>query len=302
MGPVGVTGAPTGNPGDDVDVRTSLALPAKCWLWQKGTLKEPTVLQSFAFDEVNKHLYVLQVRRGGLADGDLCLNRLDYHGHRLGHMYLRGFGHGVSLGVENAPDGTARIWTEADAERGYGQGIARFRFSAGAVRTHESVTVRHPVAGSTNNQPSVCRGSRRIAVRYRMHGSPRYRVWELDPFVAGDYSEPVADFAQTGAHPDPTTPLQGWTLYRDTVYQLAGTAYDEKTNPAAAHGNAYVSCLDIHTGELLQRHRTEAGHSLGYREPEGIAVRRSPEPRLCLGFASGTEGARRFSVFYKPAA
>ncbi|MFE6623313.1 hypothetical protein [Streptomyces sp. NPDC057740] len=70
--------------------------------------------------------------------------------------------------------------------------------------------------------------------------------------------------------------------------------------PTAKRGNIHLSCLDIRTGELLDRQRTEAGYALDHREPEGLAVRRGSEPRLCLGLASGPEGARRFSLHYKP--
>ncbi|KUM68852.1 Teichoic acid biosynthesis protein C (Precursor) [Streptomyces sp. ISL-22] len=281
--------------------RINLAVPSHRWLWQKGTLKEPTVLQSFAFDEAHKHLYVLQVTAGGHAAGDLCLNRLDYKGNRLGHMYLKGFGHGVSMGLQrDDTDGSTWIWTEADAENGYGQGVTRFHFANGAVRTGADVKIRHPIPGSVNNQPSVCMASRRIAVRYRTAAKePRYRVWDLDAFVARAYDNPLADFAQTGAHPDPRIPFQGYALHRDCVYQLAGTAYDAKTNPVARRGNTHVSSLDIHTGELLQQERTEAGYSLTHREPEGIAVRGGSNPRVYLGFASGNLGARRFSIFVK---
>lgn len=281
--------------------RINLAVPSARWLWQKSTLKEPTVLQSFAFDEANKHLYVLQVAAHGHAAGDLCLNRLDYKGTRLGHMYLKGFGHGVSMGIQrDASDGGTWIWTEADARNGYGRGVTRFHFKNGAVRTAADVKVRHPIADSVNNQPSVCMASGRIAVRYRdAAGRPRYRVWDLDAFTARDYGDPLADFAQTGAHPDPRIPFQGYALHRDCVYQVAGTAYDPKTNPAAKRGNTYVSCLDIRTGELLQQERTEAGYSLQHREPEGVAVRGGSEPRVYLGFASGQLGARRFSIFVK---
>lgn len=281
--------------------RFDLSTPSERWLWQKGTLKEPTVLQSFAFDEANKHLYVLQVAAGGHAAGDLCLNKLDHKGNRLGHMYLKGFGHGVSMGLQrDAEDGSTWIWTEADARNGYGRGVTRFHFAGGAVRTAADVKIRHPIPGSVNNQPSVCMASRRIAVRYRdAANKPRYRVWDLDAFVARDYDDPVADFPQTGAHPDPKIPFQGYALHRDCVYQLAGTAYDAKSNPVAGRGNAYVSCLDIHTGELLQRERTQAGYSLVHREPEGVAVRGGSNPRLYLGFASGKPGARRFSIFVK---
>ncbi|MFC8516662.1 Teichoic acid biosynthesis protein C (Precursor) [Streptomyces sp. NPDC057257] len=278
-----------------------LAVPSDRWLWQKATLKEPTVLQSFAFDEKNKHLYVLQVTATGHAAGDLCLNRLDYKGERLGAMYLKGFGHGVSMGIQyDATDGSTWIWTEADAENGYGQGVTRFHFKDGAVRTSADVRIRKPIADSTNNQPTVCTASGRIAVRYRDKANrPRYRVWNLAAFTAHDYDDPIADVAQVGAHPDPKIPFQGYALHRDTVFQIAGTAYDPKTNPVAGRGNAYVSSLDITTGKLLQQQRTEAGHSLVYREPEGIAIRGDSDLKAYIGFGTGELGARRFSIFVK---
>ncbi|WP_307182316.1 phage baseplate protein [Streptomyces canus] len=279
--------------------RFDLAVPAVRRLWKK-TLHEGTVLQSFAFDEAHKHLYALQLAAGGAESGDLCLNRLDYDGTLLGHMYLKGFGHGVSMGVQNAADGNVWIWTEAAARNGYGQGVTRFRFFDGATRTGDDVAIREPIARSTNNQPSVCMTSQRVAIRYRLDNKPRYRVWDLDAFVARDYADPIADLAQTGLHPDSSVPFQGYALYGDHLYQLAGTAYDTATNPPEKHGNAYLSCLDIRTGKLVQRQRTEAGHSLDHREPEGVAVRHAGTPQLYLGLASGSAGARLFSLYYKP--
>ncbi|MFJ2892739.1 Teichoic acid biosynthesis protein C (Precursor) [Streptomyces sp. NPDC087305] len=282
----------------------NLSTPAVRRLWQKGTLHEPTVLQSFAFDEVHQRLYVLQLRTGGADAGNLCLNQLDYTGKSLGHMHLQGFGHGVSMGVQNTADGDVWIWTEAAAKDGsggaYGQAVTRFHFANGATRTAADVAIRKPVAHSTNNQPTVCMASKRIAIRYRLANQPRYRVWDLDAFVARDYSAPVADLAQTGTHPDPSVPFQGYALDGDFLYQLAGSAYDSTSNPPAKHGNTYVSCLDIRTGALVQRSRTEAGYTLTYREPEGLAVRRKPGTRLYMGFASGATGARLFSLCSKP--
>ncbi|MEU2061671.1 Teichoic acid biosynthesis protein C (Precursor) [Streptomyces sp. NPDC013455] len=283
-----------------MEQRIDLAAPAARWLRQLNTLREPTVLQSFAFDEVHHHLYVLQLTPGGRDAGDLCLNRLDHTGRRLGHMYLRGFGHGVSMGVQHDTDGTVWIWTEADALDGHGRGVTRFRFASGRTRTTKDVKVRRPIEGSRNNQPTVCPATGRIAVRHRLRGVPRYRVWDLAAFTARDYASPLADFPQTGAHPDPGAPFQGFALHGDHLYQLAGNAYDARTNPPAGHGNTYLSCLDVRTGELLERRRTEAAHSLDHREPEGLAVRSTGTPRLYLGFASGQEGARRFSIYYKP--
>ncbi|WP_225822897.1 Teichoic acid biosynthesis protein C (Precursor) [Streptomyces naphthomycinicus] len=277
-----------------------LAAPAVRRLRERHTLREPTVLQSFAFDDVHHHLYVLQLTPGGRDAGDLCLNRLDQEGGHLGHMYLKGFGHGVSMGVQHAADGTVWIWTETDALAGYGRGVTRFRFVSGATRTPRDVKVRHPVEGSRTNQPTVCPATGRLAVRYRLHGGPRYRIWDLAAFTARDYASPLADLPQTGAHPDPGVPFQGFALHGDHLYQLAGSAYDPRTNPPAGHGDTWLSCLDIRTGELLARHRTEAAWSLDHREPEGLAVRSTGTPRLYMGFASGREGARKFSLYYKP--
>ncbi|WP_234382914.1 Teichoic acid biosynthesis protein C (Precursor) [Streptomyces dysideae] len=203
--------------------------------------------------------------------------------------------------MQHGTDGKVWIWTECAAgDSGYGRGVTRFRFANGATRQVDDVKVRFPIPGSTGNQPSVCQATNRIAIRHRVKNVPRYRIYDLDSFVAGDYTNPVADFAQTGVHPDPAVPFQGYALHGDHLYQLAGTQYDPVTNPPAERGNTYVSCLGIRTGKLIQRLRTEAGHSLEYREPEGMAVRVTPKPRLCMGFASGTLGARRFSVYDKP--
>ncbi|NUS27031.1 MAG: Teichoic acid biosynthesis protein C (Precursor) [Streptomyces sp.] len=279
--------------------RIDLDVSAKRRLKEKA-LHEGTVLQSFAFDEVHEHLYVLQVRRGGIGAGNLCLNQLDHEGTLLGHMNLQGFGHGVSMGVQNAADGKVWIWTEAEAKGGYGQAVTRFHFVAGATRTVADVKTRKPIPGSTNNQPTVCMASERIAVRYRRKGKPRYRVWDLDAFVNRNYDHPIADIAQPDPHPDTKIPFQGYALHGDHLYQLAGTAYDPDTNPPAESGNAYLSCVDLTTGELVQRMRTVAGRSLTYREPEGLAVRHRTKKGLYLGLASGAAGARRFSLYAKP--
>ncbi|MET9970867.1 hypothetical protein ABZZ80_34395 [Streptomyces sp. NPDC006356] len=68
-------------------------------------------------------------------------------------------------------------------------------------------------------------GPSRIAVRHRMNGVPRYRIYDLDTFVAGDYTTHVADLAQAGTHPDPTVPFQGYALHGDhlSVYYKPST-------------------------------------------------------------------------------
>ncbi|WP_434590210.1 phage baseplate protein [Streptomyces sp. A5-4] len=298
------------------DERINLTVGSTRWQFKKQ-LRHTTVLQSFAFDDVRLRMYVAQVMQGGIRlagepraytgderrrRGDLCLNQLDYTGTWLNHMYLLGFGHGVAFGVETGPPGSAWIWTEADARAGgtaaFGRGISRFAFVKGQTRRSTAAATSYPVAGSTANQPSVDMEFKRLAVRHRIGSRLRYRVYDLADAVQGDFTSPLHDFAQTATHPDPGVDFQGFALHGNYLYQLAGTAYGPG-NPASEHGNTHVSCTDIRTGRQVQRTRTEAGYSLDYREPEGLAVQRTAKPRLCMGLASGAVGARRYSIYYK---
>ncbi|WP_432014767.1 teichoic acid biosynthesis protein C [Streptomyces cucumeris] len=295
--------------------RFDLTVPST-QLVRERTPHNSTVLQSFAFDDTNKHLYTVQLMEGGIrldgepgpvsgadraARGDLCLTRMSLTGTELGFMYLKGFGHGVAIGCE--PSGTtAQLWAESDADpdSGYGRAISRFRFAAGTVLSSGSSSlVKHrPVPGSTANQPAVDMLNKRLLMRYRLGGVPRYRLMELTDVTAGRYSA-VHDIPQTGVAADET--FQGFAVLGDYVYQLTGTAYtgEDGTNPPSGHGNTHVSCLDLRSGELVQRARTEAAYSLDYREPEGMAIQLTSPRRLCMGFASGLGGDRKVSVYYK---
>ncbi|WIY01825.1 hypothetical protein QRX60_48790 [Amycolatopsis mongoliensis] len=72
-------------------------------------------MQGFAFDNVNRRLFVVQARNGTSGD-DLCVNQLGFGGEVLGSMHLGHAGHGVSIGVQ--PVGTA---------------LARFKFVDGGT-------------------------------------------------------------------------------------------------------------------------------------------------------------------------
>ena len=280
--------------------RFNLSVGAEQWL-REVAIKDETVLQSFAFDDAHSRVYLVQ-RQNGTDElvGDMTLTQLSYSGVVTGYMVLNGFGHGVAIGVE--PVGSdAYLWTETDANpgSGYGRAIARFRFSNGVslTPTSSAVQVFRPVSGSTSNTLSIDTLNGRIGVRYRTSAGMGYRVYDLAAFKAGAFT-PLHSFAQTGV--DGET-FQGWALYGDYVYQMTGTAYTSESgaNPPSGHGNTYVTCLDVRTGALVQRSRTEAAYSLGYREPEGMAVQRTSPPRLMLGFASGATGARKVSLYYK---
>ncbi|MEU8827309.1 teichoic acid biosynthesis protein C [Streptomyces sp. NPDC048636] len=296
--------------------RFDLTAPSTRLLREK-TPHNATVLQSFAFDDTHHHLYVLQLMEGGIqldgepgpvsgadraAHGDMCLTRMSLAGAELGSMYLKGFGHGAAIGCEPV-GGTAYLWTESDADpaSGYGRAISRFRFAAGTVLSSGSSSlVKHrPVAGSTANQPAVDMLDKRLLMRYRLNGVPRYRLMRLADVTAGRYTA-LYDIPQAGVAANET--FRGFAVLGDHVYQLTGTAYTDEggANPPSGHGNTHVSCVDLRTGELVQRARTEAAHSLGYREPEGMAIQLTDPRRLCMGFASGATGDRKVSVYYKP--
>ncbi|RVX45729.1 hypothetical protein EDD27_8543 [Nonomuraea polychroma] len=281
--------------------RFDLAAPASPLIWKKA-LYDETVLQSFAFDNVNGHIYAVQLKNGAgsAAAGDLCLTKLSLTGTVLGHMYLRGFGHGVQIGVE--PAGTsAYLWTETDAVRdstgnAWGRRLARFKFVNGRTLTPSSsgLTKYAPISGATSTTCAIDPSTNRLIMRYRNSGAPRYAVYSLAELKAGAPRK-LHDVAQ----PSGLGVFQGYTAYGNYLYLLDGTAYSG-SNPAP--GNAHLTCVDLRTGAKVQRSLTQAGKSLDYREPEGLAVQIvSGRPRLCLGLASGVAGARKVSIFYKSA-
>ncbi|MGH8792984.1 MAG: teichoic acid biosynthesis protein C [Stackebrandtia sp.] len=303
--------------GGYIDIRT----PAERDIRERP-VHNHTVLQSFAFDNVNSHIYVIQIMQGGLqlpgepepvpwskrhADGDMCLTKLDLQANKLGYMYVKGFGHGVAIGVEPADDGSTYLWTETDnnPDSGYGRAITRFAFVDEQILEYGvgDLEVHRMRPGSTSNTPSVDMLNRRLLLRYidRSGAEPvvRYGVYDLDAVKEGRY-EPLHDIARVGVEEGEV--FQGFTLYGDHVYQMTGTSYTDEDgdNPPSKHGNCHLSAIDVRTGELVDRAWTQAAYSLPFREPEGVAVQMTQPPRLYMGFASGDGGARQISLYYKP--
>jgi hypothetical protein len=252
------------------------------------------VPQSFAFDDVNGFLYALQVEgtnaAGSFAEhsrrGDLTLTKLTPDGRTIaGHMTLRGFGHGVALGVE--PDGReVFLWTEVDSQpndAGVGRGtrLGRFRFESGT--TLETASPRLEkfdlVPGARTCTPSIDFAHGRLALRHVRDGEMRVTLYELSAVKAGR-GQPLRDISLEF----PFGTAQGWCTYGSFVYVLAGLAYGPANPPP---GNATVWCLDWNTGAIVDRQPVRALADLVYREPEGLAVQaRDGAPRLCVGFGA----------------
>ncbi|MEO3744041.1 hypothetical protein [Plantactinospora sp. B5E13] len=289
-------------------------------LFREKPLRNGTVLQSFGFDNINRRIYVAQVLQGGLqlaepapvsgaarnAAGDLCVTQLDFAGNQLGQMYLLGFGHGVSIGAEPVGSGTY-LWTEVDAapagESARGTRLARFPFVNRAVLTNSSPMEKHsPIAGATNTTASVDAVHNRLIMRYSLGGRMRISAFDLTAVKAGTYT-PLATVDEP-AVVAAERPFQGYTSFGRYLYLLEGSAYGTYDSVEAEHGNMHITTVDLNTGAVVQRAWSQAGYSLSFREPEGMAVQltNAADPataRLCFGFASRDAPNRLASIYYK---
>lgn len=298
--PLGVSAAVPDSP------RIDLTKPSYD-LFRHKPLRDDTVQQSFAFDNVNRRLFVSQRRNGAsTTSGDLCITQLDFAGNYVGHMYLTGFGHGVAFGAQAVGSDTY-LWTEVDAnQNGYGQRLARFRFASGTTLSRTSAGLQKftPVAAAAEHTCSIDPVHGRLVVRYHVSGSgsgsgKHIAVYDLAAATAGNFSAPLADFKQ----PLPATRarnFQGYTAYGRYLYLLWGDSYEASGGVV----NSEVASVDMNTGQLVQGPvLTRAGSTLEFREAEGLAIYQTVagEVRLFLGFASGKAGDRRSNLFYKNA-
>ncbi|TCM49345.1 teichoic acid biosynthesis protein C [Kribbella sp. VKM Ac-2568] len=302
----GTVGAPTASARP---VRAA-ALPATKRFKMSATTNEffrhkplwgPTVMQSMAFDTPNNRIFTGQLRSGTPANsGDLTLSQLNFSGTVVGHMYLTGFGHAVSIGVE-AVGGTSYLWTETDVDttNGRGRQIARFPWQNGATLNKDSASLKKwkPVANGSVFTPAVDQRYGRIGVRHSLSDGMHINVYSLAAAAAGDYSTVLASFKQ----PDltPGIDFQGWALYGSYAYFWEGEAYPGE--PDETKANSKLWCYDINQGKIVDSFLTLAGKSLTYREAEGMAVYGSIDAtaRLYFGFASGVTGDRRANFFYR---
>jgi len=275
--------------------RFDLAAPSYQLFRMKPLHESHHVMQSFAFDNVNRRLFVAQLQNGSSGD-DLCISRLSFDGTLLGHMHLDGAGHGVSIGVE--PVGSASyLWVECDSnssgDTGRGTALARFKFVDGGTPS-----VQKFLTGSTAITCATDPVNRRLAVRRSEGGTMHYSIYDLADAAKGNFDNRLAHFAEPSTV-DTGVTFQGYTLFGAYIYTMDGTV-----QPDASTINSHVTCIDVNTGDVVSWALTEAGRSLVYREPEGLAIYRTVagETRLFLGFGSRTskDSLNRYaSLYYK---
>ncbi|KAI9923937.1 hypothetical protein ASPWEDRAFT_435722 [Aspergillus wentii DTO 134E9] len=268
-------------------------------LFRSKSLHDATVQQGFAFDNTNRRLFVAQRRDGSSeTSGDLCVTQLDFNGKVEGHMYLTGFGHGVSFAAEGVGASTY-LWTEVDSNKnGYGQKLARFEFKSGTTLSHSaaSLTKFTPVDGATEHTCSIDPVNNRLIVRYNKDGK-RITAFDLEDASKGNFSHPLTDIKHPSLKTLSST-FQGYAAYGQYLYLQTGNSYDVTKNKI----NSELTTIDINTGAIVEGPTlTKAGSTLSFREPEGLAIYETAtkEIRLFLGFASGKGGDRRSNLFYK---
>ncbi|MFJ6695295.1 teichoic acid biosynthesis protein C [Streptomyces sp. NPDC091272] len=270
-------------------------------LFRSANTHGPRVQQSFAFDWVNKFLFIATKRDGSPESaGDLCINKMDFDGNYLSYMHLNGFGHGVAFAALPSGSGT-ELWIECAANsNGYGAALAPIRYTANTTLGSPAASAAYrPISGATEYTCSVDPVYRRMIVRYHTSAGKRIAVYPLTAFETRSFGTPLADFAQ----PAIAGTAQGYALYGSYMYHLTGNAYPGNGTPVG-DGNTYVTSVDINTGAVKQGPvLSKAGSTLHFREPEGLAIYRTDagEARLFIGFATGVEGDRRSSIFYKKA-
>jgi hypothetical protein len=284
-------------------------------LIREKALHNGTVLQSFAFDNVNQHIYTVQLMAGGQQlpgeagpisgarrdlNGDLTLTQLDMSGNKLGYMFLKGFGHGVQIGVETVGE-TPYLWTETDSvaegSSGWGTQITRFPFENGNIVTPSSPElVKHRIVeGADRTTVNIDAANGLLTMRYRKDGAFRFGVYDLEQVKQNQYI-PLADVPQPAMGT-----FQGFASYGGYLYLLEGNAYGS-SGSAAPIGNTYITSVDLNTGDVRDKQLISAGDTLSFREPEGLAIRipKNNNPHkaeLSIGFASNFTPARLANIY-----
>lgn len=276
-GTAGAAGAPA--PVLPTSKYFDLDTPSTRLFWKKPLHDPHHIMQSFAFDQKNGRMYFAQLRDGGTGD-DLCITQTDMAGNVTGYMHHDNAGHGVSIGVESVGK-DSYLWVETDSNKGddtgRGTALLRFKFVSGKKPAGTKF-----LTGSSTITAATDPVNERIVIRRSEGGKMTYRLFPLAAAAKGDFSKPLAVFAQPALSTKSVT-FQGYTVFGQYLYTMDGTGHND-----AADIDSYVTRIDMKTGKVDDRALTKAGVSLIFREPEGMAVYKTSggELRLCMGFGS----------------
>ncbi|MGW1119576.1 phage baseplate protein [Streptomyces tanashiensis] len=241
--------------------------------------------QAIATDTRNGRVFVLQMESGSQEDieqGNMRLNRIDrLTGKVEGSMQLRGFGHGISMGVEPQGD-TTYIWTEVGSAgaaplhltrkdgkvtAAFGKAVTRFPYSDDTILRADDPALRKftPPGSTSGTGPSIDPVNNLLCVMYHKGGKRTFTRYDLAAAAAGSWvpvgttfvmsdcdglPEPCVDEEETPAVPARYTLVdklvsQGYTVLGDVLYwyQWAPYLVDEDPNTLPADGFPGVAFL-----------------------------------------------------------
>jgi hypothetical protein len=278
--------------------RFDLSTPSFDVFRKRMLVEKHHAMQGMAYDIVNRHLFISQIRDGSSGD-DLRINRVDESGKVTGSMKIDNAGHGVSIGAETSGADTY-LWVECDShtngDSGRGTALARFKFVDGKAPSG----VKKFFTGSKTITCATDPVNKRILVRRNESGKMTLRLYDFSSMdlEKGTFTDELANIRQPKLGNGSVT-FQGYTVFGNYLYTLDGDGHAN-----ASDINSYVTATDLNTGKVVERFLTKAGKSLIWREPEGMAINRTAggEVRLCFGFASRTSvgsSNRYANVFHK---
>lgn len=301
-------------------------------------LASTTVMQSFAIDHANRHIYTAQLLASSDPEaGDITLTKLSLdNGSKVEPIWihLRNFGHATAMGVEPVAavdGGGARIWIETSVESttnkspiggaiGYGTKIAClhmggtagfqkndnvYALTADNSQTGPYYEVFDPRPDYGQKSIAIDRPNNLVSLRYRADTGQSKRIvhelFDLDAFKSHTYnkiSKVTLDYSV----------FQG--LFDDTVDPVfqGHTTFGDYFYVLTGEGNKDNQRLwsfkwetDAVNPEPHDVALSGAGSGYSYHEPEGMSVHQyAPDDyRLMFGVATGETGSREAMFYYK---
>ncbi|WP_425824659.1 hypothetical protein [Streptomyces fractus] len=277
-------------------------------------LHDVTGMQSFAFDDVNGHIYAMQITENNVqlydeaapvsyadrkAHGDMTISRLDTDGNLQDRMYARGIGYSMQFAVDARPDGTVKLWTgfyaSSGGTSGYSQRVGYFDYEPyddvekrGILDSVNVDAQFNPTAGydrwvACNIDPV----GRRLIYGFNPSGTTvrEHIVYDLDEAYQGIF-RPLARVPVDENDPEDAGPTQGFVSYGNYLYVWAGDSL-----ASSPEGYSVIRIYDLTTGERISSTSVTAlMGEVEAREPDGLAIR-TPDPtnldnvHLVAGFA-----------------
>ena len=306
------------------------------WFAEPVPLASASVMQSFAVDNVNRHIYTAQ-RLASSTDtsGDITITKLSLsNGSKVDPVWihLRGFGHAAGLGVvpfDAEQGGGAMIWIETSVESdsnrspyggatGYGTKIARLHMG-GSTGFQQNADVHALTADNDPDGPyydvfdprpdfgqksiAVDVPNSKISLRYHTDSDTIvHEQFKLGDFIQHIYSDPAnkttLDYSVfTSRFPEDNPPVfQGHTTFGEYFYMLTGKA---NTNNQRLWSFKWANITNPPPYDVAL---SQAGSGFSYHEPEGMSVVTAADgsgARLMFGVATGESGARKAMFYYK---